>query len=575
MGFLPLKTARSIDVYKNGTPVQLNATLDFMALSDTQAAKFNELLQNPPLSTDVSNIGFWHNIPTNPIFTPESLATGLLFGSYCSNWCLSTYLYDVLTNVNDEVIFYNTNQGHNYGFGFRYYQTVSTTQKSVDFIYINNGTKTYTAPGQAFTIGTSGSGADTRYWRFFVGVMIDFNVQRAYPFVVQGAYYLPTRSSDNMRVRASSFSSAPITISFEEAMYRVFYDVPPEPVVDPYTDGGISEEGGGGGSFDNTSDSIGVPSLPSMSAHNVGLLSLFTIDETNIGKLADYLLNPNSVFTELEKVWNSPMDAILCLNYMPFTPPHNATAQTIKFGSSSTGADGNLLNDQYAEVDCGTLTIDEYYASCLDYSPYTSISLVLPYATAVELDPDEVMGHTIGIIYKIDCYTGAGVAIISDENRVLMQIPVNVGNPVPLSAASYASVYGAIASQVITVAATVGSVALGVVATPAAAIAAGGAVMAATAGNVMGAKVKYNHGGSGGAGTGIFGVQTPYVIIKRPRQCLPDNNNNFQGYPLYITDTLNNFTGFTKIADIHLDGIDATDGEKRELEAILKGGVFI
>ena len=59
------------------------------------------------------------------------------------------------------------------------------------------------------------------------------------------------------------------------------------------------------------------------------------------------------------------------------------------------------------------------------------------------------------------------------------------------------------------------------------------------------------------------------------RQALPAKQNEFMGYPAFITSTLAELTGYTEVDSIHLENVDATDAELSEIETLLKGGVIL
>ena len=113
----------------------------------------------------------------------------------------------------------------------------------------------------------------------------------------------------------------------------------------------------------------------------------------------------------------------------------------------------------------------------------------------------------------------------------------------------------------------------------------GGAVAGAVAGaisqapsiasNVMSAKPDIRSGGAIGSSAGILSVQRPYLIIERPKQSVPAFQNHFTGYPSNITAKVSDLTGYTEFETINLDGLFLTDSEKKELEDILKGGVYL
>lgn len=354
----------------------------------------------------------------------------------------------------------------------------------------------------------------------------------------------------------------------------LYNNTPLPPSSDPYDPGGTSTtDPQGTGNFDDSSDAISAPAMTSLSPIDADFIKLYKIDKPNLTAFAQYLFS-TSFTTNLEKMWNSVSEAILCLNLLPFTPAGTAsTATDIIFDSSDSNADGYLITQQYEELDFGSVTISEFYGSCLDYTPYTQIQLSLPYAQTVNLDPDEFMGRSVGVKCRVDVYTGSALYLIDNGTSVLMQVPATLANPLPWSAKDYSAVISSIANLAITVGGGLAVLATGGASTPVA-IAIAGGVAANTASNVMQAKPHYQHGGSAGMGTGMFGIQKPYLIIKRPRQCLPVDNNKYQGYPSMATLLLGNLTGFTKVLQIHLDNLPATDAEKKELETILKGGVW-
>lgn len=343
---------------------------------------------------------------------------------------------------------------------------------------------------------------------------------------------------------------------------------------DPYEEGGTSTTTPtSGGDFDTESEEVETPALPTLSAINAGLMQLFIIDETGLATFANDVLSNSNILTYLKNWFASPIEAIACLNYMPYTPANNNAYYSLKWASETVAIHAHIPSSQYEEIDCGTLDLTEFYGSCLDYSPYTSVQLVLPFAGSVDIDPDEFNTKSIGVVYHIDNFTGSGLVIVSDGDRVLMQVPCSVANPIPFTSSDYSTVLSSIANIVVSGVAAIGAVYTGGASVGAATAIAGG-FAASAAGNVMSAKVHINHGGSMGMGTGMFGVQNPYLVIKRPRQCLPEGNNKYQGYPSFVTLNLGDLSGFTKVAEIHLDDIPLTDAEKRELETILKGGVF-
>ena len=75
---------------------------------------------------------------------------------------------------------------------------------------------------------------------------------------------------------------------------------------------------------------------------------------------------------------------------------------------------------------------------------------------------------------------------------------------------------------------------------------------------------------------------TPYIVVERPRPLFEDTDVGFPKYsamyglPLHIEDELENYTGFTIVSDVHLEGFGtATDDELDMIENQLKAGVIL
>jgi len=467
-------------------------------------------------------------------------------------------IWDSLS-TNEEVYFWREDVGRNIRFVLR----KNTSYRFVPYAYTYG---TYTAGNTITMIAGTNTGLMTPC--AYVGFL--YNESNGHY-----TYYTTTAGSNFNSHLAATASTYAFSAQISSVLTILFTgNTPLPPSSDPYDAGGTSTtDPQGTGDFDDSSDAIAAPAMTSLSPIDADFIKLYKIDKPNLTAFAQYLFSA-SFTTNLEKMWNSVSEAILCLNLLPFTPAGTAsTATDIIFDSSDTNADGYLITQQYEELDFGSVTISEFYGSCLDYTPYTQIQLSLPYAQTVNLDPDEFMGRSVGVKCRVDVYTGSALYLIDNGTSVLMQVPATLANPLPWSAKDYSAVISSIANLAITVGGGLAVLATGGASTPAA-IAIAGGVAANTASNVMQAKPHYQHGGSAGMGTGMFGIQKPYLIIKRPRQCLPVDNNKYQGYPSMATLLLGNLSGFTKILQIHLDNLPATDAEKKELEAILKGGVW-
>lgn len=137
-----------------------------------------------------------------------------------------------------------------------------------------------------------------------------------------------------------------------------------------------STTGGGGGSFNIHSDPIGIPLLPSLSAMSSGLLTIYAPTLAQIQALGGYLWS-DDILDELAKMWADPLELIVSLSIIPLAV-QRVGERNVKLGALSSGVSMSTVPSQYVQLDCGTINLQEFYGSSLDYSPYTKVSIYLP-----------------------------------------------------------------------------------------------------------------------------------------------------------------------------------------------------
>lgn len=332
---------------------------------------------------------------------------------------------------------------------------------------------------------------------------------------------------------------------------------------DPYNPGGNSGTGGGTGTFDGTGDNVDIPSLPTLSATDTGFITLFNPSMEQLKNLANYMWSSGFDIATFKKLFADPMDCILGLSIVPVAVP-NGEASTVSVGNISTGISMTKAASQYVEVDCGTLDVKEYWGSYLDYDPFTKAEIYLPYIGTHPIAVDDIMNKLVHVVYHVDILSGACTAYVKCGDSVLYTFIGQCSSSIPVTGNDWTNVI----NGVLSIAGAVGSM-----------VATGGAsapmaleTIASTAVNSMKPSVEKS-GSMSGTG-GMLAVQTPYLILTRPRQALPASQNKFTGYPSFITEKLDSLSGYTEIESVHLENIAATESELSEIENLLKMGVL-
>lgn len=354
---------------------------------------------------------------------------------------------------------------------------------------------------------------------------------------------------------------------------------------DPYSGGygGYSGTGGGGGNHDVSNDAIPVPSVPTLSATNAGFCTAYNPTLGQLQALANYMWT-DTIFdlNNLKKLFADPMDVFMGLLIVPVTVDNGGNHEFL-VGNWSTGLYMNTVASQYQTVDCGSVTLDEFWGAYLDYSPYTKVELFLPFIGTVPISTDDVMGKTVSIKYNIDLLTGACVAFVFDGLRVLYTFPGNCATAIPFTGNSYTEMIETIINLGVTAIAASSGVPVttaGMAPKKAASTRDDQAGFAERmASDVAGsmeslAKPQIQRSGTMGSSAGLLGIRTPYFIITRENLCLPNKQNQFIGYPAFTTVNLSTLSGYTVVHSIHLENLPCTEEELVTIENLLKSGVI-
>lgn len=332
------------------------------------------------------------------------------------------------------------------------------------------------------------------------------------------------------------------------------------------------------GTHDKTSDTIGEPDTPTISVSDAGFITLYTPTSNQIHALSSYMWSELDI-TNLRRLFADPMDCLISLNILPFDIESSGTSE-IHVGNIGTGINANVAASQWKSIDMGSIDMKEFFAGYMDYAPYTKIAMYLPYIGIVSLNADDVMSSTISLKYRIDILTGACVAYLmvnrtADAQHTAVNAPLytftgNCAVSIPVTSASYGTVFQSIVGMASTAGAVGAAAITGGMSAP---IALGAA--ATLSSNAMNMKPEVSRSGSLGSTAGFLNQQHAYLIVTRPNQCRAENQEQYTGFPAHIAYTLSSLTGYTEVESIHLEGIPCTESEYTEIENLLKGGVII
>lgn len=257
----------------------------------------------------------------------------------------------------------------------------------------------------------------------------------------------------------------------------------------------------------------------------------------------------------------------------------------------------------YSKID---IPYFDKYKNFLDFEPYCSAAVYVPFCGSIKIDPELFTGKNISVDYVVSPLDGTCKAFVRRDNLIIDAITGSIGSRIEIDSTDVGARANAIIQAENMIKAqkqnkaktTAGFItgSIGAIAT---------AGTAATMPIISGAiSTAYNIGAIDEKINQLeFQIQTtetPFKQIQSGGGCLSqsdeyaiklvafrpvpldgftfDNWGDYAatvGFACMICDTINNVSGFTKCSTINLDGINATDSEKKQIFELFKGGVIL
>ena len=303
----------------------------------------------------------------------------------------------------------------------------------------------------------------------------------------------------------------------------------------------------------------------------------FTLTSTDVNQLSNYLWNADdSVFKQIVDglllMGGNPIDGIIDLRLYPFnvvTKSQNSGIEDIVIGRTNTSIKGVKITNYNAVLDLGRCTFYPYFGNFLDYEPFTTASLYIPYVGIVPISTADFMGQTISCKMVVDITTGSCTAIVFANKIPIIYKNGNIGVEIPMTgtnSAEYASrIMGGLTSGVTDVALGAASKSVGQV------VSGVGSIVdsALSVNNTM-----YNTAGSSSPACGLWQPQNCYFIIQRPVPIVPENYGHTVGYACNYQAKISDCSGYTQTYNVDVSSINAPESEKNAIAGILNNGFY-
>ena len=365
---------------------------------------------------------------------------------------------------------------------------------------------------------------------------------------------------------------------------------------EPSTEGGYT-----GGTFDDSSDTIAIPTAPTMGVTSAGFINVYSPTQGELVQFGSELF-PDLSFTPVSQggAPTSVTDALVAMaqvlvdfgnqipqiidmyinanliNYvidchiLPIAPTTAGNAP-LKVGFKTFSQTPLKVSSDYVDFDCGTLNVGEYYANFADYAPYTSAKLYLPFVGFMDIAPEYWQSGTLQVVYRFNVIDGSFVAYVKStssksklSDTVIAQFGGNACVHIPITGLNYANMVSGIVSAVSpllpSAKSNVGTV----------------DKLVNSANTIASAKPAMQQSNGYNATTSFLTVRFPYLLIERSVSNFSRKYDSENGIPSNITLNFATLSGFTKATMLHLDGIaGATEDDLDEIASLLAEGVIL
>ena len=288
------------------------------------------------------------------------------------------------------------------------------------------------------------------------------------------------------------------------------------------------------------------------------LTTCYSMSNTRLQSLGSFLYSSDFIDNIL-LVNNNPIENILSIKAIPFSI--SGVDTSIKLGNVDTNIVGAKCGESY-KINIGSFIINGKYNSYLDYSPFTTIEIFLPFIGMQKLDTNVLINRTINILYIVDCITGSLKVQLLYNKKPLYEFNGTIGVDIPISSTNRAQVeLGYLSSGL----GAVGSIA-------------SGNVMGAVYSGLNMAQSQYHTTTSGTANpnTSFHSNRKCYLIINRPKADSISSYASTIGNKCCLSLSLKNLRGMTKLNEnVQLKNISCTNEEREMLRNILTNGFIL
>lgn len=333
---------------------------------------------------------------------------------------------------------------------------------------------------------------------------------------------------------------------------------------------------GGYGTYDDTSDTYPTPpnilndTYKSIFGTGAGL-SVYALSNEEYHTFLTNIYNPTFFQTWENTIFN-PTNGIYSCIRVPFTQTNLTLENVSTLSISHTNfamtthriTNGFVYDEQIDDGHTEIYNVNEYFGSYLDYAPYTTAELIIPFYGSISLDINEIMGGSVKITRRCNYLNGDFTVFVQCTNRFGISNTHTYSGNAAFTLPIVSGDTGMLNKMLDAVAGVVNGLAGNV----------GGAISKTWDALNEGGNVQETQRFSGGAGW--MATRNFYLIIRRVCQSNPENYTKENGRQADEFVKFSDLQGYTEVSAVDLKFTNGkiTPAEIEEIDNLLKQGVF-
>lgn len=333
-----------------------------------------------------------------------------------------------------------------------------------------------------------------------------------------------------------------------------------------------TSQGGGYGTGTMPADNINIPNLPVINMSDTGA-TLYSLTPLQMKNFRSWLWTTDWL-DNLKKIRTDPMQNIIGISIvdMPIASGLNAL---IYVGNVASTVEANVITNSFIELDCGDITLNEFYGSFADYEPFIATTLYLPKVGFVQIPADVCVNNTIKVVYHMELTSGEGLCYVYLTSKrdgfsyIWNTYTCHVTSNITLSAQDHSQQLVALGNAII----NTGISASNAIVNPCVAEVGLTSTLSSCI-DVATTKNPTSTKGNVGNMSAVMCYKKPYLLINRTNLTKPSSFQENNGYLINYTATIGNHTGFLQTRNYHCS-FNAPYNHRAEIERLMDGGVII